>query len=736
MKRKKKRSLQGPPPLPRDVDREQIVVVMTANLDPHRANAQAQTQVILLKQSLRVYVNGEKTLEEPVENVEALKLIAGVGCVLAEYQRKSDGEHVLLCRADSRFQGGLAQAIKRANHYLRYGNCDFSRFENTGSRCPKCGKPYPRGSHTCPRCVSKKKTLKRLLKMARPEWKLIAISAVLFFMTTAIGVLIPYINRVMVDDYIRQPYENVFLLGFVGVILSLLAANVLRRVISVARGYFLTVAGNSLIVRLRDTVFAKIQQLSVAKISRRTSGELMKRVNGDTRVIKQFLINQLPSLLEQSLLLVAVAGLMVIYDWRLALLILIPTPLVALSFRLFWTFMRGMFNRRWELNSKANAILHDIFSGIRVVKSYGMEKREEERYIEISAKERDAQLRQERMWAILMPTLQFMVGIGEYVLLYYVGTKMLSDSMTAGEMSQFSAYAGMLYGPLNALMAFPRHFMHMMTSVTRVYEILDEPVEIKDGDNRELTEIKGYIDIDHISFGYDDAEEVIRDLDLHIKPGEFIGLVGRSGVGKSTLINLIMRMYDTDEGCIRIDGVDIRDIPQERLRAQMGVVLQENFLFTGSVWQNLTYAKPDATVEEVIQAAKTAGAHEFIVRLPNGYNTYVGEKGHTLSGGERQRISIARALLHDPKILILDEATASLDTETEKLIQDALQALSAGRTTIAIAHRLSTLRNATRLVVMEKGGIAEMGTHDELMEKQGIYYGLVMAQRDMSKMAE
>ncbi len=731
------RLLQELKKLDPNLEPEAFVAYLQTNLSLDTADGKTKIQLVFLQSELRVYTNGVLTHSEPRERIEELCAIPGVGCIFAAF-RCTDGEEQMIGRADSRFQSAVGQFVKRVNHYLRFGDTDFSRFSNAAGRlCPKCGKPYPRGSQTCPRCASKKKVLMRLLSLAKREWKYVAIAAVFFFLTTAIGVLMPYINRVLVDDYIQNESirgSNAFLGGFIAVVLSMLAANLLRRLLSIGRGYFLTVAGNNLIVRLRDMVFAKIQTLSIAKISRRTSGELMKRVNGDTRVIKQFLINQLPNVLEQSLLLFAISGILLIYDWRLALLILIPAPFVALAFRMFWRFMRRMFDRRWALNSRANAILHDIFSGIRVVKSYGMEKREEERFVDMSAKERDAQLRQERLWAWLMPLLQFLMGIGEYVLLYYVGSKMLQGKMTAGEMSQFSSYAGMIYGPLNALMLIPRHFLNMMTSVTRVYEIMDEPVEISDSNAAALSDIKGFIDIEHISFGYEDADQVLRDIDLHIRPGEFIGLVGKSGVGKSTLINLIMRMYDVDEGAIRIDGVDIRDISQEFLRAKMGVVLQENFLFTGSVWQNLTYAKPNATREEVIAAAKAAGAHEFIIRLPDGYNTYVGEKGHTLSGGERQRISIARALLHDPRILILDEATASLDTETEKLIQDALQALSVGRTTIAIAHRLSTLRNATRLVVMDKGGIAEIGTHDELMAKEGIYYGLVMAQRDMSKM--
>jgi len=509
----------------------------------------------------------------------------------------------------------------------------------------------------------------------------------------------------------------------------------MTQLLSIIRNILLIHTSNKITVTLREMVFDKIQRLSIARISKRTSGELMNRVSNDTAELSRFISNEFGNMFEQVLILLVVGIYLFSYDWLLALMIILPTPIVLYSYRLFHRFMHQIFHRQWQLNSRANTILHDTFSGIRVVKAFGMERREINRYDTITRDERDAQIKAEKFFGRIQPVLSFVMGIGEYFLLFYVGNKIIGGEMTIGQMSQFSAYVSIIYGPLRWLSSIPRRLTRVMTSIVKIFDIIDEDVDVADRENAIDHTIDGTITFENVSFGYDKTQYVLKNICAEIKPGEMVGIVGKSGVGKSTLINLVMRMYDVTEGSIKIDGIDIKDISQQSLRSQIGVVLQETFLFSGTIYDNIAYAKPDATRDEVITAAKIAGAHSFIMKLPNAYNTKVGERGHTLSGGERQRVAIARALLHNPKILILDEATASLDTETEKQIQDALQKLIADRTTLAIAHRLSTLRNATKIIVLDKGGVAEVGSHDELIRKQGIYYGLVMAQRQMSKMS-
>ena len=698
--------------------------LFAADLCATEAGRRTETFLILTADDrlvIRESGKAERVLE--LKQLEHISSPGGVGSVEI-IARTAGGEELLLARATAKCApeaGGFVRAVNRRLRRMA-GTVSDGTERKKEAALPK---------------TSAKSALLRLAKLAKPEFGFIALTILFFIASTAVSLIIPRINRWMVDDYIQNPGGSALLAGFVGVVMSLLAFNLAGRLFGMARTWFLTVAGNRLVVRLRDTVFRRVQAMSVGSIYRMTSGELMKRVNGDTARIKNFIVDVLPSVLEQGLLLLAVSFYLFTVDWRLALMILLPAPIITLAFRMTWRFIRQLTRRTRDLNARGNAVLHDVFSGIRVVKAYGMERREEERFVSMAASERDSQLRQEKVWALLMPVLNFLMGIGEFVLLYFVGSRMLTGEMTAGEMSQLSSYAGMIYSPLAVLIRVPRQLAAAAVSLSNVFGLLDAPIDIPDSQTPVIPEtLRGEVEIDHVSFGYGDGDEVLRDVSLHIAPGEFIGLVGRSGVGKSTLINLLMRMYDVDDGAIRLDGVDIREIPQSELRRHMGVVLQENFLFAGSVWQNLTYAKPDATRDEVIRAAKYAGAHSFIVNLPDGYNTTIGERGYTLSGGERQRLAIARALLHDPKLLILDEATSALDTETEKLIQEALAVLTRGRTTVAIAHRLSTLRGATRLVVLDGGRVAETGTHDELMEKKGIYYGLVMAQREMSKMAD
>ena len=718
-----------------DLSSDDIVCAFAFNLDRDDAQKRRDGLFVSDKERIRVFCDGEVCLDISVADVSEIKTDNGVGCIYISYVSRADSSVNLICRSDMSTSKRIIHVIKKYNHFLEDGKrigalADSEKLD----RCEKCGRPFPPGSNTCVHCADKKKVIKRLWGFAKPYRGFIISSIILFFTVSVLNLAVPYINKILVDDYIQSKNpEGVSLLPFVLVVLSILGAQLLVRGVSMVRSHLLINASNGLIVDLRKLLFDKIQKLSISKISKRTSGDLMSRVSNDTSQVQNFLVHFLPNVLEQMILFLAVGTFILIYDYKLFILVMIPVPFVILSFNLFWKFVMRMYRRRWQCSAQSNAVLHDIFSGIRVVKAFGMEHRETERYDKAAREERNITERADCIWSILMPILQFCMSFGEFIILYYVGSQILATKMTLGDMTLFSSYAGLIYGPLRMIAGIPRHAMRFLTSAGKIFEILDEEIEISDREQSVDKAIKGDIDINEISFGYESGTEVLHKIDLHIKSGEFIGLVGKSGTGKSTLINLIMRMYDVEEGSILVDGIDIRDYSQESLRSQIGVVLQETFLFSGSIYQNIAYAKPTASREEIIAVSKLAGCHEFIIKLPDGYNTKVGEKGYNLSGGERQRVAIARALLHNPRILILDEATASLDTETEKQIQDALANLSANRTTIAIAHRLSTLRNATRLVVIDKGRIAEVGTHDELIEKHGIYYGLVMAQREMSK---
>lgn len=648
------------------------------------------------------------------------------------FYAKEKGVSKLLCRFISGRNLPRYSVMVKACEILAEGGSKEPLTNSEPERyCPKCGRPFVVHTKICPFCQNKKDVYLKLWAMTKGLRLMMLFPLIAAAFAMAFRFIVPAVQRHAIDNFIEPALgvERGSMTEFILIVAAIVSLDICHRAIDVIKQRMAAYSGNKFTLMLRTLLFEKIQTLSMSSVQKKSTGDLMGRINNDVAVVQGFITGNLPTYFSQLFSFILALCLLLWLNPLMCLFVFIPLPLTVFIIGRFWDTVQHRNVHAWIIANRTNRHLQDILNGIRVVKAFGSEEREIIRFEQYTERQAAQDESNAKLFDTVFPLLGFALRLGNYMILLYGNLKVFAGEMTIGALNQFNSYATIIYEPMMQITVIPRNISAFLTSLGKIFEILEEEPEVADiGLPIDIT-IEGDISIRNVTFGYDSYNPVLENINLEVKQGEMIGIVGHSGCGKTTLINLLMRLYDVTEGAILIDDVNIKDISQNALRSQIGVVLQETHLFSGSIRDNIRYSKPLATNEEVIQAARLANAHDFIINLPEGYNTMVGEKGFSLSGGERQRIAIARALIHDPRILILDEATAALDTETEKLIQDAINKLTKGRTTFSIAHRLSTLRNADKLIVLDRGKVAEFGTHSELLEQRGIYYKLVMAQQ-------
>lgn len=642
-------------------------------------------------------------------------------------------------------------------------------------KCETCGQPIPSWSGVCVNCVDKRKLIYRLIRYAFPYWHVAVPALALLMIVDGVSLYPHILSKQLVDNVITPVAHTVaqamkaeppldgltfqetswgHLEGFISwlgswfaatptagswghlvvIVILMVAVNVFTMATGAIRGYMTAWVGQNVTRRLRNETYEHLNALSLDFYQERDTGNLMSRITQDVGRLRDFIASGLQDIISASVLLIYISVILFAENWQLALWTLIPIPCLIFFTVFFGHKMSKVFRVLWKRYANISTLLASTIPGVRVVKAFARERHEVSRFNEYTYQLFHGEMNAARLYTLYRPIMGFIIFTGSILIWYVGGQQIFNGELTLGGLFMFQSLMHRFFIPIHTLCHMNERFVRAATSADRVFEILDTPPSVADKkDAVALEKVQGTVEFRDVYFSYDTDKNALNGISFRAEAGEMIGLVGHSGAGKSTVINLITRFYDASDGTIEIDGHGIQDIKVKALRQQVGVVLQDPFLFQGTIAENIGYSKPGATRHEIIAAAKAANAHDFIIKFPDGYDTMVGERGARVSGGERQRISIARAILKNPRILILDEATSSVDTETESKIQEALERLVRGRTVFAIAHRLSTLKYADRLVVLKDGKVDEIGTHEELLAKEGTYAGLCEKQTELSR---
>lgn len=667
----------------------------------------------------------------PFEEIEAVNVKRMYGNVRMNFRFKDGKEKTVfrytyaiagICDSAASYIEGVAKGNDPNEEFAAVE----AAFEKKMRVCPKCGRVLLRPGAECIKCQSKSQLASKLFKYVKPQGKILIFALLMSIVTTALALLPPMLTQRLVDEVLPQRNSSALLV----IVVMLLSSYVIIHTVNAFRGYMLRIAGDRIVKSLRNDVYEKAQHLPMKFYDKTSTGSVINRISGDTNTLQAFMLRISQEIVVQFFMLVGIAVIMFVMDWRLSLLALCPIPLVVVGAKYFSRKIAPFYRRIWRRWAAVSGVLTDTIPCVRVVKSFAGEERAKARFEKYNEEWYKVDIRSAKVTNTFPAIVSFVVNCGSLLIWAVGGTWTIEGvgGLSVGLLVAFISYASMFYGPVNFFAYLSDSYQNALASAERVLDILDAEPEQDFGKGNCPAKIEGRIEFRSVNFSFDRAKKTLSDINLTIEPGDIVGIVGTTGSGKSTLINLLMRFYDSYEGEILLDGVNIRDIDMSYYRSKIGYVQQEPMMFSDTIFNNIAYGVPDAHVEQVIHAADVANAHDFIVLQPDGYDSVLGERGVGLSGGEKQRISIARAVLKNPSILIFDEATAAVDSETENQIQEAIERLIAGRTTLMIAHRLSTLRKANKIIVVDKGRIIECGSHDELMALEGKYYRLIQIQ--------